>query len=949
MGEHGGATPTPDANPSNNYVIPGATVEFDAVEHPQELELESELNLGEGEKHEEDGDNSEVSEEGDTDGEEAEYRFQFQGEMDPLSFAEEEDASGLLPYERFERIEQHYEVLASKKRPALEACTSELPTKKLRQEEMLGASFEEIMEIMNYGMRKKSRKSKQRGRRKGSKKKANPEVTRKLGDATLHYAHGRFEEAIGLLNEVILLAPNLSDPYHTLALIYTAMNEEKRALNFYMIAAHLTPKDASLWKLLVTRSIEQGDKRQANYCLNKAIIADPEDIGLRFHRASLYIELGEYKKAADSYEQISRLRPDNVEVLSKATQLYRKCGQHERAVCMLEDNLRNHVNDANLSVVDLLASILMEINAYAKALDHIEHAQQVYSTGQEIPLCLTIKAGVCHVHLGHLEKAEAHFNALKPENASNHPDLVIDVADSLVNVGQYESALKYYVMLEEDANKYNGYLHLKIARCYASLTKRAQAIEYYYKAVEKLNDSVDARLTLSSLLLEEDRDDEAISMLSPPLASEAALDTESDMSKLWWRNGKIKLKLSQIYKAKGSFEAYADVLFPIIHETLFIETVQQKVKARKRLSRGVLSERVKVLDDHQTDNVFHGFRPVASSADLSKASRAKRLLQKKAAVREAKRAAALAAGIDWKSDDSDDESPQVFREPPLPDLLKEEGNHDMIVDLCKSLSSLRRYWDALEIINLSLKLECNTLSVQRKEELRTLGAQIAYNISDPAHGWDCVRYIVSRHPYSFSAWNCYYKGILRNNRIAKHNKFLHNMRVKHKDSVPPILISAHQFTMISQHQAAAREYLEAHKLMPDNPFINLCAGTALINLALGHRLQNKHQTLLQGLAFLYNNSRLCGDSQEALYNIARAYHHVGLVSLAATYYEKVLAIREKDYPIPVLPNENQDHVDDKKPGYCDLRREAAYNLHLIYKKSGALDLARQVLKDHVVL
>ncbi|KAL0313844.1 UNVERIFIED_CONTAM: hypothetical protein Sangu_2228800 [Sesamum angustifolium] len=314
MGEHGGATPTMDANPGNNYVIPGATVEFDAVEHPQELELESELNLGEDEKHEEDGDNSEVSEEGDTDGEEAEYRFQFQGEMDPLSFAEEEDASGLLPYERFERIEQHYEVLAAKKRPALEACTSEVPSKKLRQEEMLGASFEEIMEIMNYGMRKKSRKSKQRGRRKGSKKKANPEVTRKLGDATLHYAHGRFEEAIGLLNEVILLAPNLSDPYHTLA-FYTAMNDEKRALNFYMIAAHLTPKDASLWKLLRARG-----QRQANYCLNKAIIADPEDIGLRFHRASLYIELGEYKKAADSYEQISRLRPDNIEVLTKATQ-----------------------------------------------------------------------------------------------------------------------------------------------------------------------------------------------------------------------------------------------------------------------------------------------------------------------------------------------------------------------------------------------------------------------------------------------------------------------------------------------------------------------------------------------------------------------------------------------------------------------------------------------------
>lgn len=86
--------------------------------------------------------------------------------------------------------------------------------------------------------------------------------------------------------------------------------------------------------------------------------------------------------------------------------------------------------------------------------------------------------------------------------------------------------------------------------------------------------------------------------------------------------------------------------------------------------------------------------------------------------------------------------------------------------------------------------------------------------------------------------------------------------------------------------------------------------------------------------------------QEALYNIARAYHHIGLVTLAATYYEKVLTIHERDYPIPKLPNENQDDIDSLKPGYCDLRREAAYNLHLIYKSSGAVDLARQVLKDH---
>jgi len=43
----------------------------------------------------------------------------------------------------------------------------------------------------------------------------------------------------------------------------------------------------------------------------------------------------------------------------------------------------------------------------------------------------------------------------------------------------------------------------------------------------------------------------------------------------------------------------------------------------------------------------------------SKASRAKKLLQKKAIEKERKKAEAVASGIDWLSDDSDDE-PQVI-------------------------------------------------------------------------------------------------------------------------------------------------------------------------------------------------------------------------------------------------------------------------------------------------
>lgn len=62
-------------------------------------------------------------------------------------------------------------------------------------------------------------------------------------------------QAIPKLEEAVQLAPNLPDPYYMLGLIYDAMNDRKKALNFHMIAAHLSPKDASLWEKLVVWSM----------------------------------------------------------------------------------------------------------------------------------------------------------------------------------------------------------------------------------------------------------------------------------------------------------------------------------------------------------------------------------------------------------------------------------------------------------------------------------------------------------------------------------------------------------------------------------------------------------------------------------------------------------------------------------------------------------------------
>lgn len=104
----------------------------------------------------------------------------------------------------------------------------------------------------------------------------------------------------------------------------------------------------------------------------------------------------------------------------------------------------------------------------------------------------------------------------------------------------------------------------------------------------------------------------------------------------------------------------------------------------------------------------------------TKAARAKKLLQKKQALREEKRAALLAAGVDWQSEDSEGETPVVIissvflllwswwysfcllhfdlflygvwyfqrkeiQEPPLPGLLTNEENCQLVIDVSSFL------------------------------------------------------------------------------------------------------------------------------------------------------------------------------------------------------------------------------------------------------------------------
>lgn len=129
---------------------------------------------------------------------------------------------------------------------------------------------------------------------------------------------------------------------------------------------------------------------------------------------------------------------------------------------------------------------------------------------------------------------------------------------------------------------------------------------------------------------------------------------------------------------------------------------------------------------------------------------------------------------------------------------------------------------------------------------------------------------------------------------------------------------------------ALGEYMRAARKIPDDPLINLLIANGYLSHIMSRRCQDRHTTFLRAFTFLFQYAKHRGWTQEVYYNIGRALQQLSLYSMAIPCYEHVLQM-----PPPMGANARVDEID--------MKRETAYNLAMIYRDSGAKDLARSLL------
>jgi general transcription factor 3C polypeptide 3 (transcription factor C subunit 4) len=154
-----------------------------------------------------------------------------------------------------------------------------------------------------------------------------------------------------------------------------------------------------------------------------------------------------------------------------------------------------------------------------------------------------------------------------------------------------------------------------------------------------------------------------------------------------------------------------------------------------------------------------------------------------------------------------------------------------------------------------------------------------------------------------------------------------------------MILMGHHCQMNGSTKLALAEYMRAYKAMPEEPLINLLIAVGYLSHVTSRRCTDRHKTACRAFAFLFQYAKLRQWSEEVYYNLGRALHQLSLFSLAVPCYEHVLVANSATPASAATASAAAGGPASK----TSLKREAAYNLSLIYRLSGAHDMARQVL------
>ncbi|KAK6588755.1 tfc4p like TFIIIC subunit TPR repeat containing basal transcription factor [Cryptosporidium xiaoi] len=384
--------------------------------------------------------------------------------------------------------------------------------------------FEQLLTLDYTSIKDTNRKKHKRSMTSKKKTKLNTSITleveKLLQKANDAYLEKKFILAIETLEEVVVRAPGLHDPFHMLGLIYEQELEDKeKAIGFYLVAAHLVGNDLFLWKRIGQMCSELEDWNRTIYCYLKCIksisysekingqdaTADLED-EIRFELSNAYHSINEISRCIQQLKILFLRHPGDPMLGKELAKCYHKIGKLNLAAETLESCIEY---SEDMDIVNMLCELYIDLKLFQKCVMLVENYFSKlfcknYSSQREmiqssefnindnldlflsrIPIDISVKYAIANLNLGSDYPAYFVSKIIGEGNVNEFIDLHLALADSYFHIGNYKSAVDHYSYIESTkSHEYDIQFNFKFAFSLYKLELNDHAIRILEKILE---------------------------------------------------------------------------------------------------------------------------------------------------------------------------------------------------------------------------------------------------------------------------------------------------------------------------------------------------------------------------------------------------------------------------------------------------------------------------------
>ncbi|KAG5680796.1 hypothetical protein PVAND_010282 [Polypedilum vanderplanki] len=743
--------------------------------------------------------------------------------------------------------------------------------------------------------KKRTRKQKEKAEihhAKKIKRQLPPALQGVMGQANLCFARGDREMAEKLCLEIIRQEPMAAEPFITLSQIYENVDDQKY-LDLQMIAAHVN-STAVQWVQVAEIFLERNNFKQASYCYAKATRCDPKNLSYRIKRLEILKMLGDEKHVLHCTFCMLGFIPkeDHKFLISQAkwvAQKYHEEGLITKSLDAMLKAYKKVPEHFTTEDVHSLIELLMHNKQFFKCLDVL-----ISHTG------LTVK-------IKQKGKETADFSELYIPN-----DMLMDLRTKMCICLINLNAMNLITQLIDNALHYIDVE--KGGDCYIDIAEALILKEEYLNALRLLDPLIKSKsFSLAAVWL---KHAECLRVLNRYPEAIVSYKKVVELS----HHIEARLTLAALLKFEGRMIESLDALTQDPQtEIMSTELLKEKCLLLKDLGK---------IDEYLQNGYMMLLRHCIHYRSRQEVQIVSNFTKTSDRLNELKN---LRKNREEVIDDVDSPEFSKTDEPTVSD------DWNFFCDLIKTAWSHKKYVQLQRISFAGMSSRRLQLHVRTIDFMGVIAC--LFN-KEEFYGYNKIREFLSSDRERPRFWNLFnlIAYVTHDTRYHRFMLRLFDRCTPYSTNIPPLvyLMIANYCLLSNSYKYAISHYDEIYRKF-QLPMVAMILAILYSQIANQKYTNGKQSLLLQAIQYMekYRKTREPEASAEILYNTGRLYHQMGIVSVAKDYYEKAL---KSTHPLI-----------EQHPEILDLKREIAYNLHIIYKQSGNKHMARKILYEHIVV